>query len=118
MREQAVTVILDTPARLDALLGPAEGLRGHRQHESTLQSLKRIKQGSPLAVTELWDEHDGNFIDDTGRMAKLIQDAAQDQQGHVTSSPLHGQNLLDRWCAHFSQCRSYVDRHEIEPLIL
>ena len=106
------------PARLDALLDPAEVLRSHLQHESTLQSLKRIKQGTRLAVTKLWDEHDGNFIDDTERMAKLIQDAAQDQQGHVTSTPLHGQNLLDRWCAHFSQCRSYVVRHEIENLIL
>ena len=117
-REQADAVIMDTPARPDALLDPAEGLRGPRQHESTLQSLKRIKQGTPLAVTELWDEHDGNFIDDTGRMAKLILDAAQDRQGHVTSSPLHGQNLLDQWCANFSQCRSYVERHEIETLIL
>ena len=73
-REQADVVIVETPARRDVLSDPAEGLRGHRQHESTLQSLKRSKQGTPLAVTELWDEHDGKFIDDTGRMAMLIHD--------------------------------------------
>ena len=60
--------------------------KGHRQHESTLQSLKRLKQGMPLAVNELWDAHNGNFVDDTASMAKLIQDAAQDRQGRVTSS--------------------------------
>ena len=85
-REQADAVIMETPARPNALSDPAEGLKGHRQYESTLQSLERINQGTPLAVTELWDEHDGNFIDYTVRMAKLIQDAAQDRQGHVTSS--------------------------------
>ena len=116
--EQADVVIMETPARPDVLSDPAEGPRGHRQHESTLQSLKRVKQGTPLAVTELWDEHDGNFTDDTPRMAKLIQDAAQDRQGLVTSSPLHGQNLLDQWYANFSQCRAHVERHEIETLIL
>ena len=40
----------------------------------------------PLAVNELWDAHNGNFDDDTASMAKLIQDAAQDRQGRVTSS--------------------------------
>ena len=44
--------------------------RGHRQHESTLQSLKRLKQGTPLAVSEFWDELDGTFTDDKARMAK------------------------------------------------
>ena len=61
--------------------------------------LNDSKQGMPLAVNELWDAHNGNFVDDTASMAKLIQDAAQDRQGRVTSSPLHGQNLLDQWCA-------------------
>ena len=31
----------------------------------------------------------------------------------MTSSPLHGQNLLDQWYANFSQCRVIVERHEI-----
>ena len=104
-RVQADAVLVETPARPDILSDPAEGFRGHRQHESTLQSLKRLKQGMPLAVNELWDAHDGKFVDDTACMAKLIQDAAQDRQGRVTSSPLHGQNLLDKWYARFSQCR-------------
>ena len=47
-------------------------------------------------------------------LAKLIQDAAQDRQGRVTSSPLHGQNLLDQWYANFSQCRVNVERHELQ----
>ena len=85
-RVQADAVLVETPARPD----PAEGFRGHRQHERTLQSLKRLKQGMPLAVNELWDAHNGNFVDDTASMAELIQDAAQDWQGRVTSSPLHG----------------------------
>ena len=85
-RVQADAVLVETNARPDILSDPAEGFRGHRQHESTLQSLKRLKQGTPLAVNELWDAHDGIFIDDTARMAKLIQDAAQDWQGRVTSS--------------------------------
>ena len=69
-------------------------------------------------MNELWDAHDGNFIDDTACMAKLIQDAAQDRQGRVTSSPLYGQNLLDQWYANFSQCRVNVERHEIANIIL
>ena len=77
-----------------------------------------MKQAMPLAVNELWDVHNGNFVDDTASMAKLIQDAAQDRQGRVTSSPLHGQNLLDQWCANFSQCRVSVERHEIANIIL
>ena len=117
-REQADVVITETLARPDVLSDPAEGLGGHRQHESTLQSLKRIKQGTLLAVTELWDERDGNFTDDTARMAKLIQDAAQDRQGRVTFSPLRGQNLLDQWYANFSPFRTHVERHEIGTLIL
>ena len=71
----------------------------------------------PLAVNELWDAHNGNFVDDMASMAKLIQDAAQDRQGRVTSSPLHGQNLLDQWYANFSQCRVSVERHEIANII-
>ena len=51
-------------------------------------------------------------------MEKLIQDAAQDRQGRVTSSPLHGQYLLDQWYANFSQCRVIVERHEIVNIIL
>ena len=80
----------------------------------------RVRRQSlaPLAVAELWDEHDGNFIDDTACMAKLTQDAAQDRQGRVTSSPLHGQNLLDQWYANCSQCRVIVERHEIANIIL
>ena len=95
-RVQADAVLGETLARSDILSDPAERFRGHRQHDSTLQSLKRLKQGTPLAVTELWDEHDGIFIDDTTCMEKLIQDAAQDRQGRVTSTPWHGQNLLDQ----------------------
>ena len=72
----------------------------------------------PLAVNELWDAHNGNFVDDTASMAKLIQDAAQDRQGRVTSAPLHGQNLLDQRHANFSQCRVSVERHEIATIIL
>ena len=72
----------------------------------------------PLAVNELWDAHNGNFVDDTACMAKLIQDAAQDRQGRVTCSPLHGQNLLDQWYANFSQCRVIVERHEIVNIML
>ena len=72
----------------------------------------------PLAVNELWDAHNGKSVDDTESMAKLIRDAAQDRQGRVTSSPLHGQNLLDRWYANFSQCRVSVERHEIANIIL
>ena len=116
-RVQADAVLVETPAGPDILSDPAEGFRGHRQHESTLQSLKRLKQGMPLAVNELWDAHNGNFVDDTGSMAKLIPDAAQDRQGRVTSSPLHGQNLLDQWCANFSQCRVSVERHEIANIM-
>ena len=108
----ADTVLVETPARPDILSDPAEGFRGHRQHESTLQSLKRLKQGMPLAVNELWDAHNGNFVDDTASMAKFIQDAAQDRP------PLHGQNLLDQWYANFSQCRVIVERHEIANIIL
>ena len=117
-RMQADAVLVETPARLDILSDPAEGFRGHRQHETTLQSLKRLKQGMPLAVNELWDAHNVNFVDDAASMAKLIQDVAQDRQGRVTSSPLHGQNLLDQWCANFSQCRVSVERHEIANIIL
>ena len=76
-RVHADAVLVESPVRAGILSDPAEGFKGHRQHESTLQSLKRLKQGTPLAVTELWDDHDGIFIDDTVRMAKLIQDAAQ-----------------------------------------
>ena len=36
----------------------------------------------------------------------------------MTSSPLHGQNLLDQRYANFSQCRTHVERHEIANLIL
>ena len=116
-RVQADAVLVETPARPDILSDPPEGFRGHRQHETTLQSLKRLKQGMLLAVNELWDVHNGNFVDDTESMAKLIQDAAQDRQGRVTSSPLHGQNLLDQWYANFSQCRVIVERHEIANII-
>ena len=42
-RVQADAVLVKTPARPDILSDPAEGFRGHRQHESTLQSLKRLK---------------------------------------------------------------------------
>ena len=80
--------------------------------------LKRLERGVPLAVHELWDAHNGNFVDGTASMAKLIQDAAQDWQGRVTSSLLHGQNLLDQWRANFSQCRVSVERHEIANIIL
>ena len=117
-RVQADAVLVETPARPDTLSDPAEGLRGHQQHESTLQSLERLKQATPLAVNELWDVHDGIVIDDTARMARLIPDAAQDRQGRVTSSPLHGQYLLDQWYANFSQCRIVVERHEIANIIL
>ena len=117
-RVQEDAVLIETPSRPDILSDPAEGFRGHRQHVPTLQSLKRLKQGMPLAVNELWDAHNGNFVDDTASMAKLIQDAAQDRQGRVTSSPSHGQNLLDQWCANFSQCRVSVERHEIANIIL
>ena len=117
-REQADAVTLEVPAMSDVVSDPAEGLRGHRQHESTLQSLKRIKQGTPLAVTELWDESAGSFTEDTGRMAKLIQVAAQDRQVHVRSSPLRGQDLFDQWRADFSRCRTCMERHEIETLTL
>ena len=117
-RVPADTVLIETPARPDILSDPAEVFRGHRQHESTLQFLKRLKQGMPLAVNELWDAHNGNFVDATASMAKLIQDAAQDQQGRVTSSPLHGQNLLGQWRANFSQCRVSVERHEIANIML
>ena len=72
----------------------------------------------PLAVTELWDAHNGNFVDDTTTMTKLIQDVAQDRQGRVPSSSLHGQNLLDQWYANFSQCRVMVERHEIANIML
>ena len=72
----------------------------------------------PLAVNELWVARNGKFVDDTESMAKLIRDAAQDRQGRVTSSPLHGQNLLDQWYANFSQCRVSVERHEIANIIL
>ena len=115
---QADAVLVETPARPDILSDPAEGIRGHRQHESTLQSLKRLKQGMPLAVNELWDAHNGHFVDGTACMAKLVQDAAQDRQGRVTSSPLHGQNLHDQWYANFSKCRVIVERHEIVNIIL
>ena len=116
-RVQADALLIETPAKPDILSDPAEGLRGHRQHESTLQSLERLKQGMPLAVNELWDAHNGNFVDDTVSMAKLIQDDAQDRQGRVTSSPLHGQNLLDQWFANFSQCRVSIEQHEIANII-
>ena len=56
-RVQADAVFLETLPRPDIVSDPAEGFRGHRQHESTLQSCKRLKQGTPLVVTELWDEH-------------------------------------------------------------
>ena len=117
-RVQADAVLVENLARPGILSDPAERFRGHRQHESTLQSLKRLKHGTLLAVHELWEAHDGTFIDDTACMAKLIQDAAQDQQGRVTSSPLHGQNLLDHWYANCSQCRVNVERHEISNIIL
>ena len=42
-RVQADAVLIETPARPDILSDPGEGFRGHRQHESTLQSLKRLK---------------------------------------------------------------------------
>ena len=116
-RVQADAVLVETPARPDVLSDPVEGFRGHRQHETTLQSLKRLKQGMSLAVNEFWDVHNGKFVDDTESMAKLIRDAAQDRQGRVTSSPLHGQNLLDQWYANFSQCRVSVERHEITNII-
>ena len=116
---QADAVLIETLARPDILSDPAEGFKGHQQHESTLQSLKRLKQGMPLAVNELWDAHNGNFVDDTASMAKLIQDAAQDRQGRVTSSPLHGQNLLDQWYANFSlYVVVSVERHEIANIIM
>ena len=54
-RVQADAVLVETPARPDILSDPAEGFRGHRQHESTLPSLERLKQGTLLAVNELWD---------------------------------------------------------------
>ena len=38
-RVQADAVLVEPPARPDILSDPAEGFRGHRQHESTLQSL-------------------------------------------------------------------------------
>ena len=83
-RVQADASLVEIPARPDILSDPAEGFRGHRQNESTLQSLERLKHGMPLAVNELWDAHHGNFVDDTACMAMLIQDAAQDRQGRVT----------------------------------
>ena len=49
-RVQADAVLVENPARPDILSDPAEGFRGHRQHESTLQSRKRLKKGMPLAV--------------------------------------------------------------------
>ena len=64
----AEAVLVETPARPD-ILDPAEGFRGHLHHETTLQSLKRLKQC-------------------------LLP---------------HGQNLLDQWCANFSQCRVSVE---------
>ena len=70
-RVQADAVLVETPARPDILSDPAEGFRGHRQHETTLQSLKRLKQGMPLAINELWDLHNGNFVDDTASMAAV-----------------------------------------------
>ena len=117
-RVQSDAVLVETTAKPDILSDQAEGFRGHRQHESTLQSHKRLKQGMPLAVNELWNAHNGNFVDDTASMAKLFQDAAQDRQRRVTSSPLHGQNLLDQWYANFGQCRVIVERHEIANIIL
>ena len=115
-RVRADAVLVETHARPDILSDPAEGLRGHRQHESTLQSRKRLKQGMLLAVNELWNAHNGNFVDDTASMAKLIQDAAQDRQGRVT--PFAWPELLDQWYANFSQCRVIVERHEVTNIIL
>ena len=105
---------------MDAILPACTGSDFTEQHESTLQPLKRLKQAMPLAVNELWDAHNRNFVDDTASMAKikLIRDAAQDRQGRVTSSPLQGQNLLDQWYASLSQCRVIVERHEIANIIL
>ena len=44
-RVQADAVLVETPARPDILSDPAERFRGHGQHETTLKSLKRLKQG-------------------------------------------------------------------------
>ena len=85
-RVQADAVLVETPSRPDILSDPPEGFKGHRQHETTLQSLGRLEQKMPLAVNELRDAHNGKFVDDTESMAKLIRDAAQDRQGRVTSS--------------------------------
>ena len=45
-RVQADAVLIETPARPDILSDPAEGFKGRRQHESTLQSVERLKQGT------------------------------------------------------------------------
>ena len=74
-------------------------LRGSEDTDNMKRHCSPSKQGKPLAVNELWDVHNGNFVDGTACMTQLIQDAAQDRQGRVTSSPLHGQNLLAQWCA-------------------
>ena len=44
-RVQADAVLIETPARPDILSDPAEWFRGHRQHESTLQSLETTRTG-------------------------------------------------------------------------
>ena len=73
-----------------------DGLRGHRQSETTLSRLKKLKQGGRSAFGELWDEESQHFTTDVDRMASIIKDSARKRQGEVQASPFAYRQFLYR----------------------
>ena len=65
-RAQAQEVIAEISAAPQSAPAVEPGLRGHQQHETTIQALKRMKEGVRKKCCELWDEEHGEFTSDAG----------------------------------------------------
>ena len=116
--EQADLAISEETASAQSAVHVAPGLGGHQHCESTVQSLKRMKEGKPTACCELWDEERQVFTSDRQRMAEMIQANTMERQGTPRAYPLAGQELLELWQPDFSSCRTSLTLQEIECIIL
>ena len=117
-KEQADRVISETSTSAESSPEVLPGFGDHHQSESTLTRLKKLKQGKRSTCCELWDDEGQCFTSDNGRMAEIIQQATMERQGSPRGHAFAGQGLLDEWQANFSRCRTSIQLHEIETIIL
>ena len=116
--ELANAAILEASNSAELASEDSHGLRGHQTCQSTVQTLKKLKEGKRIACAELWDDEHECFTAERARMAELIRAKTLERQGAPRGYPLAGQLLLDEWQANFSDCRTALPRHEVESIIL